>query len=138
MPPIDYSRYPLNWKTEIVPAVLQRANNCCELCKLRNGQKVWGVKFWIKGLGTNGQPKYSWKAIWFRDQYDAIREAANIDIINEIKVVLTVAHLDHDEENHDVQLDRLKALCQMCHLRYDAKEKYNRQIRKWETKKQTT
>jgi hypothetical protein len=31
-----------------------------------------------------------------------------------------------------VQLDRLKALCQMCHLRYDAKEKYRRLLEKWD------
>lgn len=43
-----------------------------------------------------------------------------------VRVVLTIAHLDHDECNHDVKLDRLAALCQLCHLRYDAKEKYRR------------
>jgi len=43
-----------------------------------------------------------------------------------VKVVLTVAHLDHDETNHQVTDDRLKAMCQLCHLRYDAKEKYRR------------
>lgn len=35
----------------------------------------------------------------------------------EVKVVLTIAHLDHTPENCD--LDNLKALCQKCHLRYD-------------------
>lgn len=35
------------------------------------------------------------------------------------KVILTVAHLDHDPENND--FDNLKALCQKCHLSYDAK-----------------
>ena len=35
------------------------------------------------------------------------------------KVVLTVAHLDHDETNHD--RTNLRALCQKCHLTYDAK-----------------
>lgn len=35
------------------------------------------------------------------------------------KVVLTVAHLDHMPENCDH--DNLKAMCQRCHLRYDAK-----------------
>lgn len=34
------------------------------------------------------------------------------------KVVLTVAHLDHTPEN--CEPDNLKALCQRCHLRYDA------------------
>lgn len=35
------------------------------------------------------------------------------------KVVLTVAHLDHDEGNSDPA--NLRALCQKCHLTYDAK-----------------
>lgn len=33
-------------------------------------------------------------------------------------VVLTVAHLDHRPENCDP--DNLRAMCQACHLRYDA------------------
>ena len=45
----------------------------------------------------------------------------------QVKVVLTIAHLDHDETNWDVKDERLKASCQICHLRYDAKEKYRRQ-----------
>ena len=47
-----------------------------------------------------------------------------------VRVVLTIAHLDHDECNHDVKLDRLAALCQLCHLRYDAKEKHRRLMSK--------
>lgn len=35
------------------------------------------------------------------------------------KVVLTVAHLDHDPPN--VSPDNLKAWCQRCHLTYDAR-----------------
>ena len=35
------------------------------------------------------------------------------------KVVLTVAHLDHNPQN--CADDNLKALCQRCHLTYDAK-----------------
>lgn len=34
-----------------------------------------------------------------------------------IRVVLTVAHLDHDAANHD--RDNLRAMCQRCHLRLD-------------------
>jgi hypothetical protein len=45
-------------------------------------------------------------------------------------VVLTIAHLDHDELNHEVKDERLKALCQHCHLNYDAKEKYRRVLEK--------
>lgn len=36
------------------------------------------------------------------------------------RVVLTVAHLDHNPQN--CAPDNLRALCQCCHLRYDAAE----------------
>lgn len=42
------------------------------------------------------------------------------------KVVLTVAHLDHDEENHNISIDRLRAFCQYHHLNYDKDEKKKR------------
>ncbi|CDH46852.1 conserved hypothetical protein [Candidatus Contendobacter odensis Run_B_J11] len=35
------------------------------------------------------------------------------------KIVLTIAHLDHTPEHNDP--DNLRALCQRCHLAYDAK-----------------
>ena len=34
------------------------------------------------------------------------------------RVILTVAHLDHDTTNN--ARENLRALCQRCHLRYDA------------------
>lgn len=121
--PIDYTKYPPNWKSEIVPAVLERANNCCEECGLLNYQSVFSIPFWMKD--DNG--RYVLRTMWFRDNRDAIRESrGETHKIKEVKVVLTISHTDHDEDNHDVKLERLKALCQVCHLRYDAKEKYRR------------
>ena len=35
------------------------------------------------------------------------------------KVILTIAHLDHDPENWKVSDERLRSLCQKCHLGYD-------------------
>lgn len=125
--PIDYKRYPQNWKTEIVPAVLKRAGNCCEFCHLPNGAQVWSVPFTLKA--EDG--KYKSRRIWFSNIDDAFREASDTILIDPVKVVITVAHLDHDEENHKVTIDRLRALCQACHLRYDVKEKYRRSFEKW-------
>lgn len=34
--PINYKDYPSNWKTEIRPAILERAKNCCESCGVKN------------------------------------------------------------------------------------------------------
>lgn len=54
-------------------------------------------------------------------------------------IVLTIAHLDHDKENYEVNDDRLMALCQKCHLQYDLprhieNRKYGRNFRKNQTK----
>jgi len=123
--PIDYKIYPVNWKSEIVPAILERANNMCEICDLENGSYVWGIKLWIKDNG-----RYKLRSVWFRNRKDAERENTH-GVVRKIKVILTISHLDHDELNHEVELERLKALCQCCHLRYDANEKYRRVTEKW-------
>lgn len=120
--PIDYRRYPPNWKTEIRPVVLGRAGNKCEFCGLANGQTVYRCR--VKK-----------KMEWFPCKEDIFeqglsKEVAEWWVERPVKVVLTIAHLDHDEENHEVSIDRLRALCQLCHLRYDAKEKYRRVLNK--------
>jgi hypothetical protein len=120
--PIDYKKYPKNWLSEIRPKVLKRSNNKCEICGIENYTTVYSVKFYIRENG-----KYGYRAIWFRCRDDAVR-AAYGNKIKSVKVVLTIAHLDHDELNHDVKLERLKAMCQYCHLKYDAKEKYLRKV----------
>lgn len=54
---------------------------------------------------------------------------------NGTKVILTIAHLDHDSENFQVKDERLAALCQACHLKYDLfrhieNRKYGKEFRK--------
>lgn len=116
--PIDYSKYPPNWKTEIRPAVLKRAGQInhpltgeilrhaeCEFCGVENHRIIHRF----------GKEKYEW-IYW----PDGIQSEAYIAMNKKAtKVILTIAHLDHDKLNHNVQLDRLKALCQKCHLQYD-------------------
>jgi 5-methylcytosine-specific restriction endonuclease McrA len=48
---------------------------------------------------------------------------ANGTIRDAVKIVLTVAHLDHTPEN--CADDNLKALCQKCHNGYDAQTRAN-------------
>ena len=110
---------------------MKRAKNTCEFegCDFKHGEEVWAVKYRGKTTG------------WFRDFEEADsypksgeskknRKTGKTELVpnpKKVKVVLTVAHLDHDEQNHDVKDERLKAACQLCHLRYDAKEKYRRE-----------
>lgn len=110
--PIDYKKYPKNW-SELRAQVLDRAKNKCEFCGVENHS--WGVR----------------RADGSFCEYSAMEvEASFLDGDRVIRIVLTVAHLDHDEENHDVKLDRLAALCQRCHLRYDVNEKKRRRKNK--------
>lgn len=106
--PIDYSQYPSNWKTEIRPAILERAKNCCEFCGVKNHSLIHrhgkGIDEWV--YWPEGMESEQWT-------FELQRKAT--------KIILTIAHLDHDKMNHDVKLDRLKALCQKCHLGYDIK-----------------
>lgn len=124
--PIDYKRYPPNWG-DLRMQVLRRSNGVCEHCGLLNYSVVYGIKLWIKEVN-----RYKLRSLWFRDERDAKREADGP--IRKIRVVLTIAHLDHDETNHEVTIERLSALCQMCHLRYDANEKFRRVKEKWTNK----
>lgn len=99
--PIDYSKYPANWKTEIRPAILKRARDRCERCGVKN------------------------RAIGYREKSGAFVEceglqadAAELDGDHVFRIVLTVAHLNHDVS--DSSPGNLAALCQKCHLTHDA------------------
>lgn len=121
--PIIYSRYPSEWTTEIVPRILERANNRCERCGLENEQTVYSISLRVQ----DDDGRYKVRAIWLRSYGDALRTARyRCEEVKSVSVSLQVAHLDHDEENHQVTNDRLMAMCQLCHLNYDAKEKYRR------------
>jgi len=123
--PIDYKKYPPDWK-ERRERILKRAGNKCEFCGLQN--KATGFR------DSDGKFYSSEKIINALEDkgYDYFEnELSNVAGDDKpITIVLTIAHLDHDEENWNVADDRLRALCQQCHLRYDAPEKARRQKRK--------
>ena len=91
-------RYPPNWRA-IRAAILKRAEHCCEGC---------------------GVPNHVWRnhrtRAWTHDA--GLAEAWKLDSDRVTWIVLTIAHLDHGPENCDPA--NLAALCQRCHLAYDA------------------
>lgn len=97
--PENKNRYPKNWN-ETRERILKRANNRCEWCGVRN------------------------HAFGFRDSDGVFHEFYGDGLVypdevdKSIKIVLTVAHLDHTPDN--CSDSNLKALCQRCHNRYDA------------------
>jgi 5-methylcytosine-specific restriction endonuclease McrA len=115
--PFKKERYPVDWP-EIRVRIIQRDGNRCKFCRAPNGAWIsrdknfqWGIE---KGaymladggevFGYDGTPFGTWRGSeWEGDKA--------------VKVVLTVAHLDHDEtRNSD---DNLASLCQRCHLAHD-------------------
>lgn len=99
--PIDYRDYPSNWLTEIRPRILARAGGCCENCGLPDGAFA---------------ERYADGSYHVVDAMHA--ETISLEGGKVIRVVLTVAHLDHDR-THNAD-DNLRAWCAPCHLRYDA------------------
>ena len=107
-------RYPANWP-EISARIKQRAKNKCEQCGLANGRlgKRDGNGRWHDALptGTDGM-----RLTWPRPGEHAWCADGVFGKI--VRIVLTVAHLNHEPE--DVRAENLRAWCQACHNRYDA------------------
>lgn len=97
--PQNKARYPANWKHISEDIRFHRANNRCEVC---------------------GVPNYVWVNSKTRELCLSGEDGA-------IRIILTVAHLDHQPENCDYS--NLMAMCQKCHNNYDRKHR-DRTIRK--------
>lgn len=117
--PIDYKHYPANWKSELRPAVLTRAQNCCETCGVPNYAVVrWNIEEgyydeYNESPKTYAEAREIWVDLMAGDYYSDWKV-----------IVLTIAHLDHDVTNN--ALENLKALCQRCHLNYDREDNHRR------------
>ena len=118
MPIRDKSVYPPNWKAISKRIRFERANGHCEWCHAPHGRTILRstkdpAQYVILGeadyyyLTSDGVP--------LRDLPPDFEDTGE----NGVKVILTVAHIDHDTTNNDDS--NLAALCQRCHLRHDAK-----------------
>ena len=115
--PIDYKNYPSNWKTEIRPAILSRDGNKCKFCNVLNSMCILrgnysGIEVYQDEDGNIYNAENS-----VRIGSDYVGEVCESPEKMAIKVVLTIAHLDHDTTNNDYA--NLAALCQRCHNRHD-------------------
>jgi 5-methylcytosine-specific restriction endonuclease McrA len=112
--PENKARYPKDWKA-IRARILERAGNCCEQCKVANHTRI------ARGTGEDADTYMTDDARWYcadTGECYGERRMSDYDVLRMTDIVLTIAHLDHTPEN--CADDNLKALCQRCHLRYDA------------------
>ena len=119
---MDTSKYPNDWAS-ISRQIRDQAGNCCEFCEAPNGEVIqrnadgeWMVEDDLERM--NSTDAWRWLGTWNPPP--------------PVRIVLTVAHLDHDTSNNDPC--NLRALCQRCHLNWDrerhiAKQRANRLAR---------
>lgn len=120
MPIKNWDKYPTNWATEIRPRILKREGHCCKICKVPNYTWVcrgkWdGVEVWQDDDGAIYQLD---NGIYISSDYVGEVWSGTPGKQVLVKIVLTVAHLDHDITNNTDE--NLAALCQLHHLRHDA------------------
>lgn len=103
--PMKRHLYPPDWEA-ISARTRQRAGDKCEFCGVPNGAVI------VRRASDPSQ----WQDATVEDAWMEDADFADSKLIT---IVLTVAHLDHNPAN--CADDNLRALCQRCHLRYDAK-----------------
>lgn len=116
--PENKSRYPKNWKEISKRIRFERAGNKCEQCNAPNGELI------VRGTGSDAGTYMLWGGEIHDDQdgeFYRIGKGSEYNCAGKFtRVVLTVAHLDHQPENNAEE--NLKALCQKCHLAHDREQ----------------
>ncbi len=95
-------------RRQIRGRILDRAGHRCEWCDVPNhtlGGRLPDGRF----VAALGAPK---RGDW------ALCGDGTTSVMLRVFLVLTIAHLDHQPEN--CHPENLRALCQRCHIRYDA------------------
>lgn len=114
--PENRARYPKDWPSISARIRYERAGNRCEECGVQNGQlggrDAAGKWHPARPTGDNGL-RLTWPA---PGSWSWCEGGLQLRIV---RIVLTVAHLDHTPENCGDE--NLRAWCQRCHNRYDAK-----------------
>jgi hypothetical protein len=133
--PENKNKYPANWKQISKDIRLNRAANRCECCGVENYALIFrcrydGVECYqtIDGHLFNADNS----ELMARDTEHWNLYPTNRSHDRAIKVILTVAHLDHDPTNNDY--NNLKAMCQRCHNRYDIEHRKGTRRKKTEGK----
>ena len=111
-------RYPEDWK-QLRAMILERAHKACE-CTGQCGHEHPGGRCFVTNGDLIARDRQR-PALWAHHSHNGV--CAGEDC-GGVKVVLTVAHLDHVESNNDPE--NLRAMCQFCHLALDREDNARR------------
>lgn len=110
--PIDYKEYHPKWSLISRLIRLYRAKNRCEWCGALNKSLVKRTRKTFRYLSPA-----EIDMVFARVRNKNTTPTESLKHHGFTKVVLTVAHLDHDKTNN--RFNNLAALCQCCHLKHD-------------------
>lgn len=112
--PENLHRYPADWP-DVRARILARAGHCCEWpgCGVRNHATGWWRTHAL-GYVFQGARRCIFEAGYKVGDTIVFSDAPPAKLI---RIVLTIAHLDHMPEN--CSDDNLRAWCQRHHLAYD-------------------
>lgn len=94
--PVDYKQYPPDWFTVIRPAILERAGNCCEVCKVPNYEVIFrGIYQGIEIVQDDEGNIYKAENFEFiiQDVYADVAPLSGNENQKCIRIVLTISHL---------------------------------------------
>lgn len=111
--PENKEKYPANWKKISADIRFNRARNRCEVCGIKNYQVIYRMPGGLYRLPS----LTDWDMIHSRIKNCHSNFTESLKYHGFTRVVLTVAHLDHNPENNDYR--NLMAMCQKCHNNYD-------------------
>lgn len=117
--PVDWSAYPKNWKSEIVPRILRRDRYQCTTCQLPQygvGVRLPDGSFLLSERGKTHAEGRAYVA--------ALQDYFGVEAI---VIVLAVSHECHDPKCSDER--HLFSRCDYCHLRFD-QEHHGKNTRK--------
>jgi 5-methylcytosine-specific restriction endonuclease McrA len=115
--PEQRALYPKDWKAISKRIREERAGNRCERCKAPNGKTV------VRGEDSDAGTYMLEEGEVHDDEtgkYLGRARGPEYQGGRFVRIVLTVAHLDHDPTNNADE--NLKALCQRCHLSHDREQ----------------
>ncbi len=109
----DNQIYPDNWDKEVVPRIMKRANDCCEVCGIKHWQRVYNFKILVRNKANILKDYY----VSFVNMDEAKRECPYNQEVKISNAILRVILKGSGPIPVNFTDDMLHAVCQSCEQR---------------------